>query len=109
MFVIKQSKGLGRNQTIKIPRIPLSHPTGFQNQNNQNPGKIPGNGQRNTAAARGPQAALGARGVTQQHPASRLNGRHEILLEEATEQMLLDLEDGLETAVAEHQEHQQEQ
>ena len=37
---IKQSKGLGRNQTIKIP---LSHPTGFQNQNNQNLGKIPVN------------------------------------------------------------------
>ena len=32
-----------RNQTIKIPRIPLSHPTRFQNQNNQNPGKIPVN------------------------------------------------------------------
>ena len=31
------------NQTIKIPRIPLSHPTRFQNQNNQNPGKIPVN------------------------------------------------------------------
>ena len=29
------------NKTIKIPRIPLSHPTRFQNQNNQNPGKIP--------------------------------------------------------------------
>ena len=42
---IKQSKGLARNQTIKIPQIPLSHPTGFQNQNNQNPGKIPGNGE----------------------------------------------------------------
>ena len=42
---IKQSKRLVRNQTIKIPQIPLSHPTGFQNQNNQNPGKIPGNGQ----------------------------------------------------------------
>ena len=41
---IKQSKGLARNQTIKIPQIPLSHPTGFQNQINQNPGKIPGNG-----------------------------------------------------------------
>ena len=42
---IKQSKGLARNQTIKIPQIPLSHPTGFQNQNNQNPGKIPVNGE----------------------------------------------------------------
>ena len=42
---IKQSKRLARNQTIKIPQIPLSHPTGFQNQNNQNPGKIPGNGE----------------------------------------------------------------
>jgi hypothetical protein len=31
---IKQSKRLVRNQTIKIPQIPLSHPTGFQNQNN---------------------------------------------------------------------------
>ena len=31
-----------KNQTIKIPRIPLSHPTRFRNQNNQNPGKIPG-------------------------------------------------------------------
>ena len=41
---IKQSKRLARNQTIKIPQIPLSHPTGFQNQNNQNPGKIPVNG-----------------------------------------------------------------
>ena len=30
-----------KNQTIKIPRIPLSHPTRFRNQNNQNPGKIP--------------------------------------------------------------------
>ena len=41
---IKQSKRLARNQTIKIPQIPLSHPTGLQNQNNQNPGEIPGNG-----------------------------------------------------------------
>ena len=35
-----ESKGLARNQTIKIPQVPLSHPTGFQNQNNRkNPGE----------------------------------------------------------------------
>ena len=41
---IKQSKRLARNQTIKIPQIPLSHPTGFQTQNNQKSREIPGNG-----------------------------------------------------------------
>ena len=25
-----ESKGLARNQTIKIPQVPLSHPTGFR-------------------------------------------------------------------------------
>ena len=54
---IKQSKGFAKNQTIKIPRIPLSHPTRFQNQNNQNPGKIPGKIE-NTAS---PESASGGR------------------------------------------------
>ena len=39
MFVIKQSKGLGRNQTIKIPRIPLSHPMVFKIKTIKIPGK----------------------------------------------------------------------
>ena len=42
-IVIKQSNAADTNQTIKIPRIPLSHPTRFQNQNNQNSEKIPVN------------------------------------------------------------------
>jgi len=50
-------KGSPKNQTIKIPRIPLSHPTRFRNQNNQNPGKIPGKRKHCTTVAYGPYAA----------------------------------------------------
>ena len=57
---IKQSKRLARNQTIKIPQIPLSHPTGLHNQNNQNPGKIPGNGKHCNARVLAPFGARSA-------------------------------------------------